>query len=147
MNSPDTIIPTAAEARAAAKSLHDFPRSAKAIKVRMIGSKKRGDQFILPAAVVRVLRQTLSAMADGQGITLLPAEGVVTTQQAAALLHVSRPHVIELLERGDLPFHKVGSHRRVRLKDVLAYKKRVDAARLKTLGKLTAQAQELGMGY
>jgi uncharacterized protein YbjQ (UPF0145 family) len=52
-----------------------------------------------------------------------------------------------LLEKGEMPFHKIGTHRRVRYQDVISYKKRIDTERRKALDELAAEAQELGMGY
>ena len=71
----------------------------------------------------------------------------ITTQQAADLLLVSRPFLIKILENGEIPFRRVGKHRRIRLVDVVSYKDKIDAKRLETLEKLSADAQELNLGY
>jgi excisionase family DNA binding protein len=86
-------------------------------------------------------------MAKGHGVALLPLHAELTTEQAADLLNVSRSFVIGLLEEAKIPFRVVGKHRRVRLDDVIAYKRRDDQERLKVLEELVAQAQELNMGY
>jgi excisionase family DNA binding protein len=106
-----------------------------------------GEKIFLPAAALPLLQQILSEMARGHTVTLTPVESELTTQQAAQLLHVSRPFLIKLLESGEIPFRKVGSHRRVMLHDVIAYKRRIDQARHAALQELVDQAQELGMGY
>ena len=86
-------------------------------------------------------------MADGRSITLVPHDKELTTQEAADILHVSRPHLIKLLDRGDLPFHRVGTHRRIRIEDVLTYRDRRDAERSAALDELTKLSEELPGGY
>lgn len=77
----------------------------------------------------------------------VPQQTELTIQEAADLLHVSQHYLISLLDAGTIPCSSAGTQRQVLRKDVLAYKTRIDDARLVTLRELAAQAQELGMGY
>ncbi|MCC5625595.1 helix-turn-helix domain-containing protein, partial [Nostoc sp. CHAB 5715] len=72
---------------------------------------------------------------------LLPSESLLTTQEAATLLNVSRPHLVKLLESGVIPFQKVGTHRRVFLEDVNAYEIQLKQKRKSNLQFLADQAQ------
>ena len=101
----------------------------------------------LPAAVVRLLVGILHEMAHGKSVALLPCDIELSSEQAAEILNVSRPFVAKLVDEGKLPARKVGRNRRIRLEDLLAYKKQDDAAREKALADLAAMAQELDMGY
>lgn len=89
----------------------------------------------------------LTEIGQGNAVSIIPIHAELTSQEAADLLNVSRPFLVKLLEKGDIPFHKTGTHRRVRYQDVIEYKQRIDAERRKALEDLAAQAQELGMGY
>ena len=102
----------------------------------------------MPASVLRYLDEILSQVGRGQSVLVLPLDTELTTQQAADVLNVSRPYLISLLEEEKaIPYRMVGRHRRIRLLDVLAYKRRFLEEREAILRELAAQAQELGMGY
>ena len=105
------------------------------------------DRITLPPSAAKLLIDGLAELAKGHDVRLLPVHAELTTQEAAELLNLSRPYVVRLLDDGKIPSHKVGTHRRVRLDDVLAYKRVLDADRLDALKKLVAEAQELDMGY
>lgn len=104
-----------------------------------------GEKIELPAAVYRLLKDIVRNMQLGRAIVLIPENQQLTTQRAADLLGVSRPHLIKLLESGELPYHKAGSHRRIYLRDLVAYRKRRDAERKEALNRIANEAYEAGL--
>ena len=104
-----------------------------------------GSRIRLPEPVAEVLRDVVTALAQGQAVTVAPQHTALTTQQAADLLGVSRPTVVKLLEDGVLPFTRPGRHRRVRLSDVLAHRDRLRAERAAFLDELATMSQEAGL--
>ena len=86
-------------------------------------------------------------MGQGNAVTLIPLHAELTTQEAANLMNISRPYLNKLLDRGDIPHHKVGTHRRIRFEDLERFRGRREVERRKALEELAAQAQELGAGY
>lgn len=105
-----------------------------------------GDQTIeVPVAALRMLVDILANMAAGNAMSLVPIHAELTTQQAADFLNVSRPYLVGLLERGELPHHKVGTHRRVYFRDLLAYRETRLKKSKEALGELARLSQELGL--
>lgn len=141
----EPVTPTEAEALSAkelSRILAKHPHESLKVQV-----PETQDTVELPAAAVRLLLDLLSAMAEGQTITMIPIHAELTTQQAAELLGVSRPFLIKRLAEGQIPFRKVGTHRRIFFADLMHYKKETDVKRHQALDELTAQAQDLDMGY
>jgi len=147
----ETVAPTPDETRLAQESSRRL--------AKLLGGRKKNFRFCIrqddkpeetiaiPLPAFRLLADILTEMAKGNAVSLIPIHAELTTQQAADLMNVSRPFLIEQLEKGALPFRKVGRHRRVLFQDLMAYKQKLDHNRLKALQELSAQAQELDMGY
>ena len=114
------------------------------VKIRI---QESGMDITVPRKALELLQFILSSMAQGKAVSLITSDSEVTTQQAADILNVSRPHLVKLLEQGALPFKKVGSHRRILLEDLLAYESKQKKQREQQLQLLADQAQELHLGY
>ncbi len=142
-------IPTERDVKVARASSEILSgRFGRAAEVRMRLVDKRGEtEFTVPAAAAALLADILAEMAKGNAVALAPIHAELTTQEAADLLNVSRPHLVSLLEKGAIPFRKVGSHRRIAASDLLAYKAESQAKRMKDLDELAAEAQKLRLGY
>lgn len=107
-----------------------------------------GDERIeLPSSAIEALTVVLDALTRGQFVTLVSQDEELTSQAAADMLNMSRPHLIKLLNQGEIPFHHVGTHRRIRLEDVLAFRDRRRAARKAALDELARLSEELPGGY
>jgi excisionase family DNA binding protein len=104
-----------------------------------------GEEVELPESVVRLLRGAVHDLAQGRAITLVSGEQELTTQQAADILNVSRPYLIKLLDQGDIPYTMTGSHRRVRLDDLMSYKQIRDRERREALDRLVRISEEFGL--
>ena len=142
-------LPTAQEAEEAkitSRALSKYAHNER-LHLKIASNNNESEDLILPGYAINLLLAMLTEMSKGNAITVMPIHAELSTQETAELLNVSRPHLVDLLEQGKIPFRKVGTHRRVLANDVFDYKQRIDAARLKALDDLAAQAQELGMGY
>lgn len=122
----------------------NLKKSTKEVEIGVRGEK---DHVKIPVSAFQHLNTIIDLMAQGKAITVNPVDAEITTQEAADLLNVSRPFIVKLLEKGEIPFHKVGSHRRIKLKVFIKYKNRYKKQQREALDELAKQAQELDMGY
>jgi excisionase family DNA binding protein len=99
----------------------------------------------IPESAAHLLIQILDEMSRGNAVKLIPIHAELTTQEAADMLNISRPTLIQLLNEGGIEFRKVGTHRRVRFESVMRYKRQLDTERKAALAELSAYDQEIGL--
>jgi excisionase family DNA binding protein len=114
---------------------------------RVTSNGTESETVTIPKVALSLLVEILSQMADGNTVSIISVKKELTTQEAADIIQVSRPYLVQLLESGEIPYRKVGTRRRVLTQDVINYKNCIDVSRSQTLAELSAQAQELNMGY
>jgi excisionase family DNA binding protein len=142
---PEAQLPTEEEARLARDGSRRLAAVIDVTASANVSIGGGGEAIELPASAARLLVELLAQMGQGNAVQVVPVHAELTTQQAADFLNVSRPYLIERLEAGELPFRKVGKHRRVRFEDVVRYKKRTDYESKLAMTELTALSQELGL--
>lgn len=148
--SEEILLPTDKDmslAEESSRQLSAYIRSTTEPSIQLIKKGKSKETILLPASALKLLIVILSQMAHGNAVTILPVHAELTTQEAADLLNISRPYLVQLLEEGEIPFRRVGSRRRVLAKDVLQYKRNIDRKRQDALDKLASEAQKHNMGY
>ena len=127
-------IPEAQEAQ-----IRDLRRMVQRGNAKLVGPD--GNQIAIPEPVHDLILKNLQA---GKAVSIVPEHQQLTTQRAADIVGVSRPFLVRLLENGDMPFHMVGSHRRIYLRDLLDYKRRRDAARHEAINNMARAEMEAG---
>jgi len=146
-----TVAPSEADARLARESIRQLTAQKigkrSTVRIQLVDGDKKSETIIVPSSALQLFMHLLSQMSEGNSVTVVQTHPELTTQQAADLLNVSRPYLNKLLDEGKIPSRMVGRYRRVRFDDLMAFKRKDDQARAKILDRLTAEAQELGMGY
>jgi len=141
----EPVVPEQSDINQARRAIEELAKLAPSGTEFVIEDRAQRMHAVLPVAAVRLLQDILREMAQGHAMSLVPIHAELTTQQAADALNVSRPFLVRLLESGQLPHRKVGSHRRVRFEDLMRYKRAIDERRLATLKQLAAESQDLGL--
>ncbi|MGH3438572.1 MAG: excisionase family DNA-binding protein, partial [Sciscionella sp.] len=104
-----------------------------------------GTRIELPDELFTLLRDVVSSLSEGLAVTVAPQHTTLTTTEAAALLGVSRPTLVRLLEAGGIPYEQPSRHRKVRLTDVLAYQDRMRRARSVGLDEMVRESEAAGV--
>lgn len=127
---PSTVLP---------HSTDDLASLAALLKVTSVPALvgPDGTQVRLPHDLYEVMRDVVSALASGKAVTVVPRNAVMTTQEAAEFLGVSRPTVVKLLEEGRIAFSQPGTHRRIQVGDLLEYQRTARKERLRRLDEMT----------
>lgn len=141
-----TYLPTAKDKVAEVLSFikaHEDACGSRPAERYFLAGPHEGDQVELPESVYRAVLQVVEAMAAGKAVTVAPQNQLLTTQQSADLLGVSRPTVIKLIDSGELPAETPGTRRRmIKLDDVLACKARRREAQYNALMELAVGEYE-----
>ncbi len=144
MNDIATLVPEPADTELAASALRGLDAALGTegpVRLRLSG---QSGEVEVPRSALAALAQVLESFAHGEGVTVLPSQAELTTQQAADTLNVSRPFLIGLLDAGQIDYRMVGTHRRVKAASLVHYLREDDARRQAAADALSAEARELG---
>ncbi|NJK82508.1 MAG: helix-turn-helix domain-containing protein [Saprospiraceae bacterium] len=103
------------------------------------------EKIKIPLKALKLLAKILKATSQGKPISIVPIATEMTTQAAADLLGCSRPHLVKLLEESEIPYTKIGKHRRIKFEDVMAYKKKKKAEQRELLIKIMNADEDSGL--
>ena len=145
------VLPVEREVQAATRGQRDLAAylatNFETQRIQIFDDRNQAHQVELPTSALRLLVDILAELADGNAVRVVPVHAELTTQEAADLLNVSRPHLVKLLEDGELPFHRTGKHRRVRCADLMRFKEARKQTSEQAMAELARDAQALRMGY
>lgn len=131
-------------ANRAARRIRDYLASHQDEEITINAEIGDDDALSVPRQAAVMLAHVLELLADGQGVQIMPDNVMLTTQQAADMINVSRPYLIGLLEREEIQYEMVGTHRRIAFAKLLEYKRQGDQRRRAAMDQVTAIGEELG---
>jgi excisionase family DNA binding protein len=141
-------LPTEADmmlAKETSRVLAAHLRNGDSMELKIPADPSPAGTLKLPVTAARLLVRILEETARGNAVTLIPVHAELTTQEAAEMLNISRPSLIQLLDEGKIEYRKVGTHRRVRFDGLMKYKRNAEASRRAALEELAAYDRELGI--
>lgn len=106
-------------------------------RIQVFDEENRAHQIELPTLALHLLKDILDGLAKGNALKVVSVCAELTTQEAADILNVSRPHLVKLLEDGKLPFHRTGKHRRVRFADLMQFMEAQDMGCTQAMSQLS----------
>ncbi len=125
------------------RDIQDLYSKLRAVEPKLVGPD--GKTQVLPGSLYSFLCRLLADLKDGKSVTILQSEATLTTMEAAKILGMSRQFLIQEIEKGKIPYHMVGTHRRLYARDVLAFKSNRDASRRKQLDDLALEEHKEGL--
>ncbi|UZD21110.1 helix-turn-helix domain-containing protein [Algoriphagus halophytocola] len=143
----DLIRPTKEDQKAAMKSYDTLASMLKNIHSDYpeIEIEETQERIKIPLNALKLLAEILKETSQGKPVSIVPTATEITTQAAAELLGCSRPHLVKLLEQGEINFIKIGKHRRIKYEDVIEYKKKLKAEQRRLLIEIIQSDEESGL--
>ena len=105
----------------------------------------QSQEITIPESILRLVYEAFDAAASGKMLRLVEEDEEVSPEKAAEFLQVSRPYLVRLLDRDEIPFHYVGTHRRITMSDLLEYKHKRKIKSKKALQRMTEVSEEMGL--
>ncbi|QQS46477.1 MAG: helix-turn-helix domain-containing protein [Acidobacteriota bacterium] len=102
-------------------------------------------EIVLPDTILRLISEALSSAAAGKKLRLVEEDEEISPEKAAEFLQVSRPYLVRLLDGGEIPFHYVGTHRRITMSDLIEYKRKRKIKGKEALQKMVEVSEEMGL--
>lgn len=139
-----TYLPVPGEQRELLSFVEAMEARGRSVVPQPVVVDAAGHRHVLSPSEADMIVRMLGALARGQAVTVIPRQRLLTTQEAADILNVSRPTLVKILERGELGFEMRGRHRRIHLEDLLEYQEALREKRAQALDEMQRDSQRAG---